>query len=131
MSISETYRELLESAWEEFDDVVVSGEVLRFPTGDPHKLRLDIVDGSLLDVFLSPSGRYAYHWERRLTKAGSIFRHDNAPHHRWRYVSTFPKHFHNGSEGNVTESYISDIPNSALQEVLRFVRQTLLREAES
>jgi hypothetical protein len=96
------------------------------PTGDPLKLRLDIVDGSLLDVFLSASGRYSYHWERRLIGKGGLYRHDNAPHERWRHVVTFPKHFHDGSEGNVVESYISDNPEGALQEFLTFVRHKLL-----
>jgi len=108
---------------------VIDARILTFPTGDPHKIRLDIADGSLLDIFLSASGRYSYHWERRLIAAGTIYRHDNAPHQRWRFVSTFPKHFHNRREENVIESHISDSPPSALREILVFVRQTLLNEA--
>ncbi len=99
---------------------------MTLPTGDPLKLRLDIVDGSFLDAFLSISGRYAYHWERRFTPGKDLYRHDNAPHNKWRYVSTFPKHFHNGSENNVAESHISDDPENALHEFLTFVRHTLL-----
>jgi hypothetical protein len=95
-------------------------------TGDPLKLRLDIVDGSLLDTFISASGRYSYHWERRLTSDGDLYRHDNAPHIRWRSVLTFPKHFHDGSENNVTESHIGDEPEEAMREFLGFVRLKLL-----
>lgn len=79
------YNALRDLAATEFADVVVSAQVLSLPTGDPLKLRLDLVDHSLLDVFLSSSGRYAYHWERRLIAAGDLYRHDNAPHDRWRH----------------------------------------------
>jgi hypothetical protein len=126
MSISTTYDALRAIALREFDDVVVDAQVMFAPTGDPLKLRLDIADGSLLDVFLSVSGRYAYHWERRLTSAGDLYRHDNAPHDKWRYVKTFPKHFHDGSERNVRASHISDVPEDALREFLAFVRRRLM-----
>jgi hypothetical protein len=46
-------------------------------------------------------------------------------HERWKYVKTFPKHFHNGSEENVVESNISDTPEEAIREFLTFVRNTL------
>jgi len=35
-------------------------------------------------------------------------------------VGTFPKHFHDGSEDNVRESYLSEDPAEALREFLRF-----------
>jgi hypothetical protein len=89
-----------------FGDVVVNTRIVSLPTGDPLKLRLDIVDGSLLDVFISVTGRYSYHWERRLIGKGDLYRHDNAPHNRWRHVATFPMHFHDGNENNVVESSI-------------------------
>ena len=60
--------------------------------------------------------------------ANDLYRHDNAPHSRWRFVSTFPKHFHNGSENNVQESYISSDPEAALREMLAFVRSHLLAQ---
>ena len=129
MSISTIYNELRLIALNEFQDVVLRAEMLEFPSGDPHKVRLDIVDGSLLDVFLSLSGRYSYHWERRLAGINKIYRHDNAPHLRWRAVSTFPKHFHDGSEDNVTDSFLNESPPAALRQILTFVRQTLLSEA--
>jgi len=46
-------------ALDEFADVVVGTQIISLPTDDPLKLRLDIVDGSLLDVFISTSGRYS------------------------------------------------------------------------
>ncbi len=119
------YRQLLALAKAKFADVVVDGAVMTLSTGDPQKLRLLIADGSLIDVYLSKSGRYSYHWERRMIGEGTIYRHDNAPHPRWQYVSTFPKHFHNGQEENVIESYLSSDPSEALSEVLRFARAKL------
>ena len=93
----------------------ITTDQIAAPTGDPLKLRLDIADGSLLDVFLSASSRYSYHWERSLTASGDLYRHDNSPHERWRHLATFPKHFHDGSEGNVVESYINDMPDRAIE----------------
>jgi hypothetical protein len=126
MTILTTYEALKTIALNEFADVVVNAQIVTLPTGDPLKLRLDIADSSLLDVFISDSGRYSYHWERRLTAGGDLYRHDNAPHDRWRHVTTFPKHFHDGSESNVAESLISDDPEKAVREFLTFVRRKLL-----
>lgn len=128
MTIWPTYRTLQAIAQREFADVVVSATILMLPTDDPLKLRLDISDGSLLDIYLSVSGRYSYHWERWLTPSNDIYRHDNAPHGRWQYVATFPKHFHNGSETNVVASTINDTPAEALREFLIFVRHKLLKD---
>ena len=51
MPIFDTYNRLATIALNEFSDIVVNAQVFALPTGDPLKLRLDIVDGSLLDVF--------------------------------------------------------------------------------
>ena len=126
MPISTVYRALQQIALSEFADVVIHVEIMSLSTSDPLKLRLDIVDGSLLDVFISISGRYSYHWERRLIPTGDLYRHDDAPHDRWRYVATFPKHFHDGSESNVAESHISDDPQEAIRKFLTFARHKLL-----
>ena len=126
MPILTTYEALKTIVLNEFADVVVNAQIMSLPTGDPLRLRFDIADGSLLDVFISVSGRYSYHWERRLIGKGELYRHDNAPHDRWRHVATFPKHFHNGSESNVVESLISDDPEKAVREFLTLVRRKLL-----
>lgn len=128
MTIFALYRSLLTTAKRDFSDVVVDGSIPTLPTGDPLKLRILIADGSLLDIYLSASGRYSYHWERRLIGLGTIYRHDNAPHDKWRHVTTFPKHFHDGSESNVVESYISSEPEVAIQTVLAYIRAKLLNE---
>ena len=102
----------------EFADIVA--EVI---TADVNELRVILMDGSFVDVWFSLklAGRYSFHWERRAID-GKIYRHDNAPHKRWQSVATFPRHFHNGSENNVSESHISPVPEDALRQFLVFVR---------
>lgn len=124
MGIWQTYKALEQLALANYTDIVLAAQVLLLTSGDPLKLRLQLLDASFIDVYLSASGRYSYHWERRLT-TGEVYRHDNAPHVRWQSVSTFPKHFHDGSEDNARESFISDDPASALTEFLTFARQRL------
>lgn len=112
---------LCEIAEIEFADIVTSA---RSP--GTNQVRILLIDGSFIDVWhsLKLVGRYSYHWER-LALDNTIYRHDNAPHASWRGISTFPKHFHNGRELNVIESYISSIPEEALREFLVFARKVL------
>jgi len=112
------YRKLSEIA--ENYIVVTSSQIVYFTSGTPHKLRIFIADGSLLDIWISVSGKYSYHWERRHLHKG-IYRFDNAPHQRWKNTKTFPKHFHSESELNVRESFLSDKPEEAIKEVLDFI----------
>jgi hypothetical protein len=96
---------------------------------DLNHIRIILKDKSFIDVWysLNIEGRYSYHWERRPID-GSIYRHNNAPHKRWEEVSTFPKHFHCGSEMNVEESRLSDEPEKALREFLQFASEKLERK---
>jgi len=68
---------------------------------DDESARIYLTDGSFLEIWLykheNLMEKYAYHWERRHVN-GKIFRHDNAPHAKWRKVKTFPKHFHKETE---------------------------------
>lgn len=130
MPISATYERLQQIAREEFSELVVQAEIQRLPTGDPRKLRLTLIDSSFIDVFVSVTGRYSYHWDRTNNLPGMIYRHDNAPHKAWRVIATYPKHFHNGSEENVTESHIDSQPSAALREFCLFVLQTFRTEAQ-
>jgi hypothetical protein len=114
------YVSLERIALDEFGDVVVATQQLGRRANVPLKLRLLIRDNTFVDVWLSPDGgRYAYHWEQR-AKRGVIHRHDNAPDHP--HITTHPKHFHNGNEGNVEASHIPDDPPEALRCFLAFVR---------
>lgn len=117
------YSRLEQIALSEFGDVVLRAQTIGRRAGVALKLRLYMRDGTIVDAWLSPDcARYAYHWEQR-AKRGLIHRHDNAPDHP--HISTFPKHFHNGSEAAVEESYVSDEPSTALREFLTFIRAKL------
>ncbi len=127
MKISELYKKILDIAVSEFKAVVESGQILYSQSEEPWKLRLYLYDDSFIDIYYSVKGKYSYHWDRRLT-SNKIYRHDNAPHKKWRDVPTFPKHFHNGSEDVVVSSNIDDNPELAVKEFLRFVAGRLLKE---
>lgn len=113
---------LREIAMVEYADIVV-GVLLP----GPNEMRIFVKDGSFVDVWFSLKlvGRYSYHWERQALD-GKVYRHDNAPHQRWRSVSTFPAHFHNGSEDQVAESFLSPLPEDALRQFLAFVHGQLV-----
>jgi len=111
-------------ALSEYRDIVERTASILSPAGRMRKLRIYILDGSFVDVWCSSKGDYSFHWERRFIN-GSLYRRDNAPHARWRYVPTFPKHFHNGRQDNVESSFISDPPEEALRDFLDFVRGKL------
>lgn len=90
------------------------------------KIRAYILDGSVVDIWFSKKipGRFSYHWERRHID-GRLYRHDNFPDPRWKNVSTFPKHFHNGSQSLVQESSIDDDPISGVRQFMSFVRKMM------
>jgi hypothetical protein len=119
-SRDETYRRLTRIAVSEFSDIVQGTRVVE------GKLRILVLDGSYIDVWLSEKkpGIYAYHWERRGIN-GTIYRYNNLPDRKAQKLKTFPKHFHNEKEEKVEESYISDSPEEALRFFLNFVRQRL------
>ena len=105
----------------EFADIVTQAYV-----PDLNELRIIFHDGSFMDVWFSLKleGRYSYHWERKAID-NTVYRHDNAPHKRWQSVATYPLHFHNGNEDDVTESYLGDKPEEAIRTFLIFVRDHL------
>lgn len=92
------------------------------------KLRAFLDDGSFIDVWFSVkiAGRFSYHWERRHID-GTMYRHDNFPDINWQSVSTYPKHFHNGSQDAVRESYLNDNPSISLRQFMEFVRSQLAK----
>jgi hypothetical protein len=115
-------QQLKEIAEVEFADVVVEALI-----PDMNELRILLRDDSFIDVWFSLKlpDRYSYHWEHRAID-GTIYRYDNAPHQSWQSVSTFPHHFHDGSESNVIESHINLVPEVALRQFLTFVRQKVM-----
>jgi hypothetical protein len=120
MKILTLYKKLLNIAVSEFGTVIEAGEILYTQGNVPGKLRLYLCDCSYIDIYYSMKGKYSYHRNNRLV-SNKIYRHDNAPHQKWKNISTFPKHFHNGSEDIVVQSNISENPEIALREFLVFV----------
>jgi len=107
----------------EFPDLVVTTTILR------DKLRVVLKDGSFIDFWWSAKipGRFAHHWERTHVD-GTIYRHDNMPHARWRGVATFPQHYHDGSSDHVVESYLPvEPPESALRAFVDVARTRVER----
>lgn len=80
---------LREIAMVEYADIVV-GVLLP----GPNEMRIFVKDGSFVDVWFSLKlvGRYSYHWERQALD-GKVYRHDNAPHQRWRSGQHLPGAF--------------------------------------
>jgi hypothetical protein len=112
---------LAQVAEKEFTDIVVATTTVR------DKLRVVLQDGSYIDFWWSRKipGRFAHHWER-IHVDGTIYRHDNMPHPRWRNVTTFPQHYHEGRPRHVTLSLLpADQPEEALRSFLTFARQKL------
>ena len=116
------YKQIEVLAHSEFTDIVTSSQILHKRSPGSAKLRLYFKDQTYMDIWLSETGKYSYHWEQ-IAKRGLIHRHDNAPDHPG--IATFPKHFHNGNEQNIHASYLSDQPLAAVREFLEFIREIL------
>ncbi|RMG54845.1 MAG: hypothetical protein D6723_04120 [Acidobacteria bacterium] len=104
----------------EYADIVVDSKII------DGKIRVFLNDESYVDFWwseVSPE-RFAHHWNR-LHVDGTIYRHDNAPHKRRQYLSTFPKHCHSGREDHVIESHIPDDPAAAIRFFLDMCREML------
>lgn len=117
-----SYSKLKYIAENEFKDIVNATTFIGGKASAPNKLRINFIDNSFLDVWLSVDGDYSYHWEQRAQR-GLIHRWDNAPDHP--ELQTFPKHFHNGSERNVTASELDEEYEKAIRAILRFVQRKL------
>ena len=123
--ISTLYRHLEELAVNNFGDIIEDTAIILSYTGRVRKLRINLIDQTVVDVWYSMDGEYSFHWEQRVVR-NSIYRHDNAPHGRWSYVTTFPRHCHDGTQENVVESNLSPDPATALREFLSIVRKKLI-----
>lgn len=124
--IFDLYNQLKQIADVEFYDIVLNSEIHFSSTGRGKKLRVNLLDGTFVDIWYSVEGEYSYHWEQRRFR-DTVYRHDNAPHSKWLSVKTFPKHCHDGTDANVCESRIPDNPIEAIREFFRLVRQKLLK----
>ena len=117
------YKQIETMAHSEFSDIMATSQIIHKRTSGSAKLRLFFKDQTYMDIWLSESGKFSYHWEHR-AKRGLIHRHDNAPDHP--ETATFPKHFHNGDEKSVSPSYLNDEPLNAIRDFLKFVRTFII-----
>lgn len=124
----ETYLNL-ESIARQFKEVVLETKIFKLPSDEPSKLRIELVDGSFADVWVSLSGKYSYHWDR-LEIDGTIYRFDNAPHKAWAHVTTFLHHFHNKSEKIVAESGLPSMPELQMRYFMDFINKTLMSKSK-
>jgi len=118
----ELYNRLKTIVESEYKDIVTSTKILGKRTIGSAKLRIFFKDRSYLDIWLSPSGKYSYHWEQRAQR-GIIYRHDNAPD--FPHIKTYPQHLHDGDEKNIQPSYIDTNPIIAIKQVLTIIKQKL------
>jgi uncharacterized ferritin-like protein (DUF455 family) len=90
------------------------------------KLRLLLVDQSYVDVWVARSmpERFGFHWERRHLD-GTIYRYDNFPDTAWQGVSTYPRHFHDGTQARVLDAPFQDGVIDGFRDFLRFVTTNL------
>ena len=123
--ISEYYKRIKRNVELKFSDILKSAELMQGTAGRIRKLRLHLIDNTFVDIWYSSDNSYSYHWEQRNIR-NAIYRHDNAPHKKWRNVSTFPKHCHDGTQINVTESFLPDNYENAVEEFLRLVRERMV-----
>lgn len=88
------YLSFLQVARDEFSEIVANAEL------HADRVRLILIDGSIIDVRYPVKEKFSFHWQR----GDTIYRIDTAPHHKG--ISTFPRHIHFGSEDNVVEDFV-------------------------
>lgn len=91
-----------------------------------NKLRILLTDASYIDVYLSQKieNKFGFHWETK-DKDLHIYRYDNFPNTKWRELSTFPYHFHNGSQENVILPPFKGDVVQEFTEFMEFVRDKI------
>jgi len=101
----------------EFADIVVSTMFI------DHKLRIFLTDSSFIDVNLSQRlpDKFGFHWER-MNQSCEVFRYDNFPDPSWKNVSTYPYHFHNGTQEAVeAASFPLDVIKDTIHCILKWL----------
>ncbi|MCD6472907.1 hypothetical protein J7K55_07345 [Candidatus Aerophobetes bacterium] len=115
--------ELARIAEIEFSDIVDNTEKI------DTKLRIILIKDGFVDVWLSKKlkGRFGFHWEQEST--GLSYRYDNFPNTMWKRISTYPYHFHNGSQNDVIDSscFPKDI-KEGFRGFMKYVRSKIIRE---
>ncbi len=107
----------------EFSDIADATEIMET------KLRIMLTEDGFVDVWLSKklANRFGFHWEHKVTDLS--YRYDNFPDTKWSNVSTFPYHFHDGSQDNVVDSsrFARDIVEG-FRDFMNWVRAMLREE---
>ncbi len=90
------------------------------------KLRIILSNNSFIDVYLSQTlpDKFGFHWECKDRK-GTIYRYDNFPDKKWRHVTTFPHHFHNGSQDTAEAAPFPLSAIAGFRAFMEFVRNKL------
>lgn len=91
-----------------------------------HKLRIFLIRNGFIDINLSQRlpDKFGFHWELMDT-SGTIFRYDNFPDKKWSNVSTYPYHFHSGSQDKVDASPFPLNIIDGFRRFMEFVRNEL------
>ncbi|MBE0477827.1 hypothetical protein IBX65_01740 [Candidatus Aerophobetes bacterium] len=112
----ETFEKILHLTEEEFSDILKTKPAI---TG--MKLRIYLIDGSLLDVYYHPTGKkYSFHWQKKVES----IRINTAPHHK--NIISYPRHMHIGQRIKADE--ITDVnlsPEENLRRVLTYIKAHL------
>ncbi len=99
-------------------------DIVRTSMRIEYKLRIILIDNSFVDIFLSERlpNKFGFHWER-MDKSGTIYRYDNVSDKKWQNLSTYPYHFHNGSQDAVEDSPFPQTPIDGFRGFMEFVRE--------
>ena len=105
----------------EFADIVINTSLIDY------KLRIILRNHSFIDINLSQKlpDKFGFHWECMDEKM-TIYRYDNFPDKNWQAVSTYPYHFHNGTQDNVVASPFPAMVINGFRAFMEFVRGKLL-----
>jgi phosphatidylserine/phosphatidylglycerophosphate/cardiolipin synthase-like enzyme len=109
--------ELKRIAEVEYSDIVKSAN--RFD----YKLRIILASHGFIDVHLSRAlpDKFGFHWEC-MDDGNTLYRYDNFPDQNWQRVTTYPYHFHNGSQDNVESAPFPLTVIEGFRAFLEFVR---------
>lgn len=114
-----TLKELEILAEKTFEKHFSSVKQLRIET-----IRIQLKGGIFIDIFQSPhdESKFAIHAD---TKDRKIFRLDCRPERKYQKLSTFPWHFHKGSEYNIVASPFSKDKRNAISQFLKFIHKAI------
>lgn len=117
MSTIEDFKRIAEV---EFADIVKSISRIDY------KLRIALISHGFVDVYLSQRlpDKFGFHWEC-MDEAGTFYRYDNFPDEKWQSVSTFPYHFHVGSQDYVEASPFPLTSVEGFRAFMEFIRSKL------